>query len=79
MEITSRNKIVYDRLHNLRRDHRHLSHHSEYDQPLGHIKMRELETLVARCEGVPFSTEQLTTLRKAAILFEGDHQARPIR
>ena len=42
-----------------------------FQLPEGHIKMGELETLVAKCEKIPFSKKQTGLLRQAAILFEG--------
>ena len=43
----------------------------KYGLPLGHVKMGELETLIARCDGVPFSKDRPDVLRRAAILLEG--------
>ena len=43
----------------------------EYNLGQGHIKIGVLETVVTQCEGVPFSHEQISILRQAAIIFEG--------
>lgn len=42
-----------------------------FNLPQGHVKKGELEALVAKCEGKPFSADSMGVLEQAAILFEG--------
>jgi len=43
----------------------------KFNLPKGHIKVGDLETIIEKSEGIPFSQEQFNTFRQAAILFEG--------
>ena len=43
----------------------------KFQLPKGHVKIGELETLLVKSEGIPFSGKQFDLFRQAAILFEG--------
>ena len=43
----------------------------KFDLPRGHIKIGDLETIIAKSEGIPFSDENYDLFQQAAILFEG--------
>ena len=43
----------------------------KFQLPRGHVKIGELETLLTKSEGIPFSGKQYDLFKQAAILFEG--------
>ena len=42
-----------------------------FDLPRGRVKIGELETLIEKCKGLPFSENHFDLFQQAAILFEG--------
>ncbi len=42
-----------------------------FNLPRGHIKVGDLETLIVKSQGIPFSGKSFDLFRQAAILFEG--------
>ena len=43
----------------------------KFNLPKGHIKIGDLETIITKSEGMPFSQENFSLFQQAAILFEG--------